>query len=79
MEGLDERKRCHGDRMNSLQQIKDKKKSDDLIDKVLIRQLSTFKKNSDPTDEELRTFIEDLEVENELEGIEKDNVVGREL
>ncbi len=28
--------------MNSLQQIKDKKKSDDLIDKVLIRQLSTF-------------------------------------
>ena len=79
MAGLDERKRCYKDRMNSLQQIKDKKKSDDLIDKVLIRQLSTFKKDSDPTDEELRTFIEDLEVENELEGIEKDNVVGREL
>ena len=57
--------------MNSLQQIKDKKKSDDLIDKVLIRRLSTFKKDSDPTDEEIRTFIEELEVANELEGIEK--------
>ena len=60
--------------MNLLQQIKDKKKSDDLIDKVLIRRFSTFKKDSDQTDEEIRTFIEDLEVANELEGIE-----GREL
>jgi len=64
------------ERKDMLMKWAEKDLTKDTVEKGSIITIPTCK---DQTDEEIRTFIEKLEVENELEGIEKDNVVGREL